>query len=101
MAVLAIPGATVSHRSAAHAQGHWPEPLKPEVTIEEQRRIVVPGVIVHGRYDMIAPVDGAIALARAWPQARLLLVEDGSHSTSEAGVRNALMGAVDEFAGAA
>lgn len=59
----------------------------------------VPGVIVHGRYDMIAPVDGAIALARAWPQARLVIVEDGSHSTGEAGVRNALMQAVDEFAG--
>jgi proline iminopeptidase len=50
---------------------------------------------------MIAPVDGAIALARAWPQARLVIVEDGSHSTSEAGVRNALMAAVDEFAGGA
>ncbi len=57
----------------------------------------VPGVIVHGRYDMIAPIDGAIALARAWPQARLVIVEDGSHSTAEAGVRNALMEAVEGF----
>lgn len=58
----------------------------------------LPGVIVHGRYDMIAPVDGAIALARAWPQARCVIVEDGSHSTAEPGVRAALMDAVDWMA---
>ena len=59
----------------------------------------LPGVIIHGRYDMIAPVDGAIALARAWPQARLVIVDDGSHSTSETGIRNALLQAVDDLAG--
>jgi proline iminopeptidase len=31
----------------------------------------VPGAIIHGRYDMIAPVDGAFALARAWPEAHI------------------------------
>ena len=59
----------------------------------------LPGVIIHGRYDMIAPVDGAIALAKAWPQARLVIVDDGSHSTSETGIRNALLHAVDGMAG--
>jgi proline iminopeptidase len=59
----------------------------------------VPGVILHGRYDMIAPVDGAIALARVWPEADLRIIEDGSHSTSEPGMRNALLDAVDRFAG--
>jgi proline iminopeptidase len=58
----------------------------------------VPGVILHGRYDMIAPVDGAIALARAWPEAECRIIEDGSHSTAEPGMRNALLGAVDRFA---
>jgi proline iminopeptidase len=58
----------------------------------------VPGVILHGRYDMIAPVDGAIALARVWPEADLRIIEDGSHSTSEPGMRNALLDAVDRFA---
>ena len=58
----------------------------------------VPGVILHGRYDMIAPVDGAIALARAWPEAECRIIEDGSHSTGEPGMRNALLGAVDRFA---
>ncbi len=58
----------------------------------------VPGVILHGRYDMIAPIDGAIALARAWPEADLRIIEDGSHSTGEPGMRNALLDAVDRFA---
>ena len=58
----------------------------------------VPGVILHGRYDMIAPVDGAISLARAWPEAECRIIEDGSHSTGEPGMRNALLGAVDRFA---
>lgn len=58
----------------------------------------VPGVIIHGRYDMIAPVDGAFALARAWPEARFLLVEGESHSTADPGIRTALLEATDRFA---
>ena len=32
----------------------------------------VPGVIVHGRYDMLCPVEGALALAAVWPEAALI-----------------------------
>ncbi len=59
----------------------------------------VPGVIVHGRYDMIAPVEGAFALARAWPEARFILVEGESHSVADPGIRRALLDATDRFAG--
>ncbi|MBM3545953.1 MAG: prolyl aminopeptidase [Alphaproteobacteria bacterium] len=58
----------------------------------------VPGVIIHGRYDMIAPIDGAFALARAWPEAELVLVEGESHSTSDPGIRQAMLEAADRFA---
>ena len=58
----------------------------------------VPGIILHGRYDMIAPIDGAVALARAWPEARFTIVEDGSHSTAEPAMRAALLAAVDGLA---
>jgi proline iminopeptidase len=58
----------------------------------------VPGVIIHGRLDMIAPVDGAFALARAWPEAKFILVEGESHSTSDPGIRHALLDATDRFA---
>ncbi len=58
----------------------------------------VPGAIIHGRYDMIAPVDGAVALARAWPEATFSLVEGESHSTADPGIRKALLEATDRFA---
>lgn len=58
----------------------------------------VPGVIVHGRYDMIAPVDGAFELARAWPEAKFVLVEGESHSAVDPGIRHALLDATDRFA---
>ncbi|MBM3535237.1 MAG: prolyl aminopeptidase [Alphaproteobacteria bacterium] len=58
----------------------------------------VPGVIVHGRYDMIAPIDGAFALARAWPEAQFTLVEGESHAFSDPGIRRALLDATDRFA---
>ena len=58
----------------------------------------VPGIILHGRYDMIAPIDGAVALARAWPEASFTIIEDGSHSTAEPAMRAALLAAVDGLA---
>lgn len=58
----------------------------------------LPGAILHGRYDMIAPIEGAIALARAWPAATLTVVEDGSHSTAEPALRAALLEAIERFA---
>jgi proline iminopeptidase len=47
---------------------------------------------------MIAPLDGAVALARAWREARFFLVEGESHSTGDPGIRRALLEATDRFA---
>ena len=58
----------------------------------------VPGVIVHGRYDVICPAEGAIALSRAWPEAALTVVPDAGHSAMEQGIRKALVAATDRFA---
>ena len=58
----------------------------------------IPDVIVHGRYDMIAPIDGAFALARAWPEAEFVLVEGESHAAADPGIRTALLDATDRFA---
>lgn len=57
----------------------------------------VPAVIIHGRYDMLCPTDGAIALAEAWPEARLEIVPDAGHSAMEPGIRRALVAATDHF----
>ena len=58
----------------------------------------IPGVIVHGRYDVICPVENAWQLHRAWPGSELHIVPDAGHSAAEPGIRSALVEATDRFA---
>jgi proline iminopeptidase len=55
----------------------------------------IPAVLIHGRYDMVCPIVTADALARAWPQARYVVVPDAGHSAMEPGVRTALVRATE------
>jgi proline iminopeptidase len=57
----------------------------------------VPAVIIHGRYDMLCPVEAAVALAAAWPEATLTIVADAGHSAMEPGTRRRLVAATDRF----
>jgi proline iminopeptidase len=57
----------------------------------------IPGVLIHGRRDMSCPVDTAWALARAWPGAELVVVEDAGHLRSDS-KRAALLRALDALA---
>lgn len=59
----------------------------------------IPGVLVHGRYDVVTPLSSAYALKQAWPQARLEIVPDAGHASLEPGIIDALIGATDEMAG--
>ena len=56
----------------------------------------IPGSMVHGRYDMVCPLDNALALSRAWPQAELRIIRDAGHSASEPAIVDALMRGVEE-----
>lgn len=58
----------------------------------------IPGVIVHGRYDMICPLENAWELHRAWPQAELQIIPAAGHSASEPGIITALLQATDAMA---
>lgn len=55
----------------------------------------VPAVLVHGRYDVSGPLDTAWNLARAWPDAHLVVLDDAGHGG--AGFGAALMAALDSF----
>ncbi|MFF2526863.1 prolyl aminopeptidase [Streptomyces liangshanensis] len=57
----------------------------------------IPGVLVHGRFDLAGPLVTAWELARAWPDARLEIVEDAGHKGS-ATERLAVRAALDGFA---
>lgn len=58
----------------------------------------ISGIIVHGRYDVVCPVDQAYALHEAWPDARLDVIRDAGHASSDAGILDALVKATDDFA---
>ena len=58
----------------------------------------LPGVIVHGRYDVICPLDNAWALHQAWPNSELQIIRDAGHSAAEHGITDALVRAADDLA---
>ncbi len=55
----------------------------------------IPGVIIHGRYDMICPLVNAWDLHRAWPRSQIEIVRSAGHSASEPGILDALIRATD------
>lgn len=57
----------------------------------------IPGVIVHGRYDVVCPLENAWDLHHAWPEAKLEIVPDAGHSASEPGIVHALIQATMEM----
>lgn len=57
----------------------------------------IPGVIVHGRYDMVCPFQNALMLKEAWPGAELVIIENAGHASSEPGTTDALIRATDKF----
>lgn len=72
--------------------------LQPEQLLREIGRIRhIPGVIVHGRYDIICPVKTAFELHQAWPEAECHIVLAG-HSSSDPAIVDKLVEATDAFA---
>jgi proline iminopeptidase len=66
--------------------------------LEEAHRLKgIPGVIVHGRYDVVTPVANAWALHQVWPEAELEIVADAGHTMTEPGLIDALVRATDRF----
>ncbi|MGQ0802050.1 MAG: prolyl aminopeptidase [Pseudomarimonas sp.] len=59
----------------------------------------IPGTIVHGRYDVVCPVQSAFDLHAAWPTSELVVVPDAGHSAFEVGNAAALVVATDKYAG--
>jgi len=51
----------------------------------------IPGYIIHGRYDLICPLENAFDLADAWPAGQLEIVPAAGHSASEPGIVDALV----------
>jgi proline iminopeptidase len=57
----------------------------------------VPGMIIHGRYDVVCPAATAYELHKAWPEAEYTLIPDAGHSAWEPGICTELVAAMDRL----
>ena len=58
----------------------------------------IPTTIIHGRNDMVCPVEQAWLLKQRWPEAQLSIIEMAGHVASEPKIIAALVKATDNFA---
>jgi len=57
--------------------------LEDGVLIREAGRLAgIPGVLIHGRNDLGGPAITPWEIARAWPDAELVIIEDSGHTGS-------------------
>lgn len=57
----------------------------------------IPGIIVHGRYDMVCPLDNAFALHQVWHDSELHIVRDAGHASREPSITDALIRATRDM----
>jgi proline iminopeptidase len=73
--------------------------MKPDQLMAEAGKLKgIPGIIVQGRYDFLCPPSTSHALAAAWPDAEVRIVEGAGHSLYDPGVRDAVMKAIADLA---
>lgn len=58
----------------------------------------IPGIIVHGRYDVVTPLATAWALSKVWPASELHIVPDAGHSSLDSSIIDQLIRATRTFA---
>lgn len=84
-------------RICAHyfSNGAW---LEEGRLIRDAGRLAgIPGVLVHGRFDLGSPLITAWELSKAWPDAELTVIEGAGHLGGAATSR-AVLAALDRFA---
>jgi proline iminopeptidase len=73
--------------------------MQPDQLLNEAAKLKgIPGIIVQGRYDLLCPPATSHALAAAWGDAEIRIVEEAGHMLYDPGVRNAVMKAIADIA---
>ncbi len=73
--------------------------IEPNQILQNMHKLEnIPGIIVHGRYDMICPLDNAYKLHHAWERSELHIIRDAGHASSEPGTTDALVNATNIMA---
>ena len=76
------------------SHGAW---LEDGALLRDANRLAgIPGVLIHGRLDMGSPLGTAWELARVWPDAQLIVIDDSGHTGSEA-MKDAILRTLDRF----
>ncbi len=57
----------------------------------------VPTIIIHGRNDLVCPMEAGYSLHRALPGARFIVLDDAGHVARGAAMINALVNAADDM----
>ncbi|MFE6980268.1 prolyl aminopeptidase [Streptomyces griseus] len=78
------------------AHGAWLE--EGRLLAEAHRLTGIPGVLIHGRFDIAGPLITAWELNRAWPDAELTVIDNAGHMGGTE-TRRAVLEALDGFAG--
>jgi proline iminopeptidase len=68
-----------------------------ELLLNAQRLRGIPGIIVHGRYDVVTPIRSAVLLHQAWGGSQLRVVADAGHAMTEPGIVHELIRATRQF----
>ena len=72
--------------------------LEPDQLLKNAGRLRgIPCAIIQGRYDLLCPPVAAHAIASAWPECRLQIVDDAGHAMTEPGVIEAMKRALAEM----
>lgn len=58
----------------------------------------IPAYIIHGRYDLVCPLQCAWDLHQAWPKSELYIIRDAGHTIREPGIIDALVMATKKIA---
>ena len=84
-------------RICAHYFSHaaWLE--EGQLLGDASRLAGIPGVLIHGRLDVGSPLITAWELSQAWPDSRLVVIDDSGHTGSDT-MREAILRAVASFA---
>jgi proline iminopeptidase len=69
-----------------------------ELLKNAKRLAGIPGVLIQGRLDLQGPLVTAWELSKAWPGVELQVIENAGHSTSDAGMGEAIVAALDRIA---
>ena len=58
----------------------------------------IPGIIIHGRYDVVCPIEQAWLLHQHWPQAEFHIAAEAGHSAFEPDITKLLVQSTDAMA---